>query len=459
MLFRSERCKVIAYYGQGANQEMQAHSTLSLRYFGEAIPATRAAYWRGLLWQLTVRMLQSVFPSLIVRSSPKRRDTAREAATVLDRLFDVFIHQGDPLPAVYTGVRSLNLAETIGPTQAQARSLTMMGLVLSATPFQRSAQRHISRALRIADEVGDPPTQAHCYLRAAAYSMSHCAWEECADRLARAFAIATAAKDQRSLEEHCAIASASACMRSDFAAAVKSGREGEVLAARRGDRQTEAWAASALSLGLLRLGQAQEAVAVIDQVLPWVDTRGTPIETILTYGHRALGKFELGQYPAALADAERALEWMLSVRLLGYFFALPVAAIARVFHGVLARDARTPEVTRALLEKARVATGLLVRLAKMCPFALPSSLLAQGSQTFCEGNHRRAERYWRRALGEAQRKQISYEASYAHSLLATLDVPDRATHAQLALDGFLALGCVGDALRVRERSARYPTSA
>jgi hypothetical protein len=117
-------------------------------------------------------------------------------------------------------------------------------------------------------------------------------------------------------------------------------------------------------------------------------------------------------------------------------------SIAEVYLSLMEASSRVEE-SRNLLALSRNGCRLLDRFARQFPIGQTRSLLCSGRLAWMTGKRRKAHKEWRRALAEAEIRQMPYEQGLAHLEIGRhlpSKVQDRSVHLSRASEIFRRLG-------------------
>src|SRR5205814_1059783 len=106
--FVHDKLREIAHSGIPEERRRQMHQAAA--DVARPTPTSNAGFAMGLLAQVLVRMLPRPLWWLRAPRTPLRRALTVEAANVLNRMFDALLWNNEALPAMYCGLRGINLA-------------------------------------------------------------------------------------------------------------------------------------------------------------------------------------------------------------------------------------------------------------------------------------------------------------------------------------------------------------
>ncbi|MCB0967335.1 MAG: AAA family ATPase, partial [Ilumatobacter sp.] len=98
-----------ANFQLGRLDEVRRHGVQALVALGHPMPTSTFGLALGMFGQLTIRVLQSLLPSMVGRIGPAARAHAVDAMRVQERLMELFIYAEQPLQIMWAGLKLLNL--------------------------------------------------------------------------------------------------------------------------------------------------------------------------------------------------------------------------------------------------------------------------------------------------------------------------------------------------------------
>ena len=148
-----------------------------------------------------------------------------EAARAYQGLMEIYYVENAPVPTLVASMKSLNLAESAGPSPELARGYASLGAILGFIPWHSAASAYCQRALETAEAVNDLSAVSWVLLCKGIYESGLGKWDEAASDFQRMARISTQLGDARSLSD------ANQCQimlhyfRGNFAAAVQEAEE------------------------------------------------------------------------------------------------------------------------------------------------------------------------------------------------------------------------------------------
>jgi tetratricopeptide (TPR) repeat protein len=443
---RWERFEADALFGQGDFTRARQHAEAALAAFGTPMPTNTAGLVLSLLGQGARLALGRLFPRLGAPHRPEERRTRQESLGVYAGLMDYFIYENDVLRGIYSGVRVAAMGLPLGPSRPLARALGLLCNVLLTTPLKAVGKDWRTRALAMAESLGDPMTQAYCDIRIAATFVFVADWAAYEPLIERGRNVARAARDDKRLEEADIVRAYERYIRGAFGESLTFADAVEQSARRRGDQQNLSFARAGRGQALLRIGRVQDALVAIEPALPRLEREGTLAERVLVWGVLALVHLEDGDRARAAKVATRAHAELKAGPLVLWFFEPAMSALAEVWLRLAespmpGSETSAPAMLRELLRLFRDFSGRF-------PMAGASTAFLAAAIARQEGRPAEALASATSALLLAERDARPYHAARALLLLAELDGKDRAANRIRARALLKSCGAIREALLV-----------
>ncbi len=408
-----------AYHGMGRlNESRELLERAAARLGYPAPEGMRAA-----LPALARELLRHVIRVIRGReaSPPMRNVALGEAANTYTILARLAYYNSQIPAAIYATVRSLNLAEQLGPSPELAGAYAAAHLV--AGPLPPLAAFYRRRAQAMARQIGHLPTHAWVAESQGLTCVGQGDWRRAGGALSFAQAIADSLGDQRRRAECRALLALCDLFQGNFATAV--GRCADLYAAGQvtGDVQVCAWGLIGQAEALLNMGDVGRAVILLDTAAGLLaeNLGSTRAEEIWAYALRARAALLCGERHLAQSLVRAAADLVGPLPPAAIYALGGYAAIAEVWLELWESDR---EDGADLAAGARRACATLGLLAGIYPVARPTMLIWWGRYAWACGRHVRAHGLWRGAAAMAARLGLPYEQGRA--LLAL----GRHTHGQ-----------------------------
>ncbi len=433
-----------AYYGIGDAESCRVHSERSLVLFKRPVAKSGAMLSLGLLGQIVRAVLQARFPKQYEVKSDEQRRIASLAARLQSTLAEIAIFRDDALTCLYAAMRQLIAARSVGPSAELARAYATMSVMLATIPMRKTADSWSKRALEMVDEVGSLADKAWVYCRYGAYHGLIAKWEECDRVLALSVATADEIGDRRVYEEAICGSAILLLARGHYAEA-QDALEATFRSARStGNKQSYGWAASQKVEYLIRTGKPEEALALADELRPWVDSEGPMAsERMMGLGAHALARALGGQMELALQDCEEVYLKFLKTRPAVYWTLHVAHQVAQVFSMALEQGVGD---RKALIKRYRQAIKNMKQASKLFFFAEPVEHHWQGRLHLLDGKKDAAIQSWRKGVERGAAVACLREQGMCQALLG-VHLPDGPEKKELGKQGRALLkkiGALGD---------------
>lgn len=388
------------------------HARRALCHAGFPLPTSKLGWLTGMFGQLLTRFTQAYWLSPFVVTEPAKQERVSIAARCCNRLLEPYFLANLALEGVYVGLRGINLAERIPPTDILARGLGFMSMLVGATPLRTVADRWTDRALKLAEDYGDDQDVVYVLNRRGCYSVAMGRWAEVEQNASRALQLATRVGDRRGFEEvHTVWAQALDAAGRVVEAETVSAAMVEA-AKKRGDRETLAMGLVLHMDGLVRRARATDALISYQHALPEMHFHG---EGIQAYFHAiaAEAKLQLGDARAARALADQALALLTKTPPAAYF-ALPT--LVSTAHVYLAAHVRNGDA--ASLAGATAMHKWLVEQARLYPYVAPARDRIGGEIAIREGKRAKGVQLLRAGVESARALKMDLERAQGFAALA-----------------------------------------
>jgi serine/threonine protein kinase/tetratricopeptide (TPR) repeat protein len=450
-LARWQRQLVDSHLGLGQMTEAYTHAERALRLCGFKLPSSKAGWVIGLVGQILLRIVQR-FGGHAFRARLARTEALTyDAAYVLNRLCEPFFLSQKPLQGFYCGIRDLNLAERIPPSEALARGYATMAMVVGIGPFVKLGRTWSDRAISIARALHTENALIYCLSRSGSLLMTVPEWELATTRVEEADAKARARSDLRQLGENATTLGLLTAFRGRFEESLAAARETIRIGVFRGDHQLRQWGQNQAVHALARLGRSGEAVPLVRALAEYHRTRQVgEAEKIFDIGGFAMTHLRLGELDEANRKAVQALDMMRKEAFLPYFLKGGLEGVCDVFVTLLERADRRARDYGRLAANAGQAVKLLKKFAGFYAVARPRAAAMDAHVLWLRGKREAALRAWKKALKLAEVQQMPYEIARIHLELgaraasAAAPTDARRAHLEAARQLFVTLGTTPD---------------
>src|SRR5262249_45658856 len=172
------------------------YAETALRHFGRRVPSRQAGWVLGTAGAAMFRLLQAAFGSGAVNPATSQR-VATEIARVQGRLIETSFYSLRAMPIVWATLQLINHSQPAGPEMELAHGYMIAVHLADVLPGTSFADRWAARILEIAERAGTPHDVAWCLSRIAVSYMGRCRWPEAEAGLTRAIEIADDLGDAR----------------------------------------------------------------------------------------------------------------------------------------------------------------------------------------------------------------------------------------------------------------------
>ncbi len=463
---RLHRLLAEAYYGLGQPVESRRHLHHTLTYLGWPMPAKIGALISGLvkegarhIWGLVWATRLS--PRQHAPPSPRRADLL-EAVRAYERLAQIYYVANQTVPALYATLHGFNLAQSAGPSPELARFYATMVGVYRYAHLHRLAEGSYRRAVEIARELNDPAVLAWLRFAVSILSVGFHPWTKLQAALEEAVALFNQLGNKRSGGDSLVTLSYVFYFQGQFKKGAKTAADLYQLGLESDNLEHQAWGLTDQARSLVRLGQTDQAVALLEQVSPLLATiEQSRIADIQTYGLQAIVCLRQGQIEAARQAAETTAHLLGQSPPIAYSLFEGYASVPEVYltlwEEAITNPANNPQSTiHNLKSNAGHACQALHKYAAQFPIGQPRAWLYQGWFSWLSGRQNRARKQWRKSLTHAQKLAMPYEEGLAHYEIGRHLSPDdtatltaRQEHLTRAIEIFERLEAVYDLERAQ----------
>ncbi len=405
-----------AHYGLGQLEDFDRSIRRSLELLGSPMPKGGPAILLGLLGQVGSQIFRRIADRSLDRlSRPERQPVLLETANCFAQMGLVFYYANQTLPAVYTVIRQLNLAEQAGPTDELVRAYVGAAFVAGLIPIHALAEYYVRQALNIVEDLEQISTRVYSSVVIGLYYTGAGYWPGVLDRVYQAQDQADRLGDHRQWGETTVILATAEMLTGNF-------RKSEALfqaLTRRGQQQKNAlhttWGLDGEAMHALHKRQPDQAVALAEQALALLENNPDRITEIELLGILARARLRYGGRAGARAAADRALKNIRKNSPTGPFLFVGYSGVAETYLTVLAEEIRARGGQRSLgMKRSREICRHFRVYSRIFAIGRPYSWYFQGWLEFLSGSAGSSKRAWQRSLQEAERLQMSYEAGLAH---------------------------------------------
>lgn len=398
-----------ACFRLGRLPESKTYHLQALARLDNPMPEKQPALGWGLVRELGRQVWYQVRRPRSGRRAAAHRPADRpllEAARAFERLGQIYFFAAQPVPALYTSFRGLNLAEAAAPSPELARLYANLGLAVGFVPLHRLARRYIRLAVSTARQIEHQPALAWTLEVGSIYYSGVGDWETAARMAAEAAILNRRLGNIRHRDECLVMLAQKEHFAGRFRQSIEVWREMYMSALQRGDVQVQRWALSGQASNLLPLGRVAEAVDLLELGLALPLKLTDTTTDISHYGLLAAARLRQGQFEAAKQAAETALKLMARSSPTSFSSLEGYAAVAEVWLRLWEREQSTQAQAAA-----RQAVKVLRRFARNFPIARPRAGLWQGLYLQLAGKPGRARAVWQKSRHAARQSGMPYDAA------------------------------------------------
>jgi eukaryotic-like serine/threonine-protein kinase len=440
-------------YGRLSNHaESFRRGERALAHLGLPMPSGNLGLALGLPVQAAKRALMSAAPMRFSEPSADARAVLLEATRIQTRVTEACFYTQESLPMMWSGLSLLNLGEPAGPSADLACGYAIMAAVAGVIPLHAAAEAWSRRAMSLVESVGKPYDVAFVLQRVSSYRLWMGEWRVAEDGFAREIGIAREVGDQRLLGDAMICSVFAATYQGKFARVVELFRELNPWMVRTADAQLLCGGRIAEASVKVRLGQLDEALALLEEARPLADASAASHDDIRCYGALALAAQRAGDEARAREAARHALQVIGATRPVAYWTYDGIAAVAEATTLLWEkhRDAEAAKLASDALRGAEAYAGIF-------PIGKPFSLLWRGLHHHVSGRPDKARDVWLRCVAEAYRLGMPYDEARAHLEIGrhlSLRDPARRGHLTRAAAIFAELHAVTDHAQAEAEIAR-----
>ena len=404
-----------AHYRLGRATAAQDHLQAALALLDQGVPSTSAGFVVRVIGEAMRQLAHRFLPRLFVgRGRAGRRDTLLEAARAYELLGLVWFMMMKSLPALLANLRSLNLAEAVGPSAEMASGCAMIALFGGMFFGPRVADRYFQLGLAIARQVDDPYCLGRLLQSQGFYYTGQARWTEAEAALDEARMTFAHLGDTRWQEMAALALGNTHQMHRRYTDSLPLYAMAERTSVQRGDVQARAWSAIGAGGTLQALGRSDEALQTYDEMASWLahslehlSDRGSEFSVCAI---RALVRLRRGEWDLARQEADKARHISAQAPVLIYYALPGYTGLAEVSLRLWERNRGDATAAR----QARLAVAGLRKFARFFPIGQPQAWVWQGVYHWLAGRTAKARTAWQRGVAAAERLDMRYDEGLAH---------------------------------------------
>lgn len=414
ILARWERHVGQAHLSLSHLTQADRHFRMALSYLGWSIPTNRPGLLVGLISQLSLQMVHRAFPKFFIGRLEKYKESIEEAYIAYENIVTRSAIESDTLLSSYSGMRSLNLAESGRIPPLMARAYTSAGFMFGLIPSFILADSYFNKAEKIIQQEYSPETQWWFSMLSGYYSFGKGEFHQAEQSTELAAKVAGELGKHWEKDNSLILLLGIALFRGEWQRSLMYKERLADSACKRGDAGCEAaalyWEATVnLSRGemdgvLDLLEESAAAPGEVMMIFDWLIVRSSLARTYVIEGDIESALIEVKELDKLLSSISRPSG---SAYIHGY------AGTVKAFLDLLEheqdehkrRDLQAP--TKRALEKFK-------SFSRIFPIGLSNLWLYQGKYEMLFGARKKALRAWQKSLDSSKDLDLEYHQGLAH---------------------------------------------
>ena len=434
----SETQHLLRRFDQSADNFEQA-----ARLYGYPMPDGRFGQIADLLRQIAIHVAHRMFPQRFIGTLPaEKRETLMQVVRMYRTAGTSYFIEQQQLKSLYTTLKTVNLAERIGPSIYLAAAYGQIVNLVGAFGFKGQTEFYYRRGMEIAEAFDQPVNIAGVLFITGLYHTSAGLFERAIEDLTRGAEIFKRYGDiSRWGIVQVTLASAYA-NQGDFEKAIELHREIYVHATDGHIIDQQVLSATFLGRFAAICSDMDTANIYINQVQTLLDTE--QLDPGLTFNPwsviayvRLLQADYQGAYEAVTIASQIAEETNANASF-GY---VAFSQMVEVYMTLLEGDTGITIDRETIIKKVQKAVRGLRMFTP--PTGKSSAWRAQGRLDWYAGKMGKAMKAWQQSLKYAESIRMPFELALAHYEIGrhmTADQPERDEHLYIAAEHFVALG-------------------
>ncbi|MCI0713978.1 MAG: AAA family ATPase [Chloroflexi bacterium] len=409
---RWERLVAEAYWGLSDLVNARAHAEKALGWLKHDLPATRQAYRKAIIQQITKQARNRLFPKRHLGSADNV-PFASEAAFSYRLLAEVAYFEGETRLGIYSALNAVNSAEAASERHPElARAYA--NIYAASQRLNRPAIARIYKrlALHTAESMNKPYISAPVMTRMGLYDIIKAQWLSAQGFLEKAATLYDQVGDKRGWNDAQLLLGFISYFKADFWQGADTFDALALNAQKINNADHRVRGLVGYAMHLLALNKTRLAMSQIQQARPlWDSELVLPATRFFGKSFNALVTLRSGQAGRARKDADEALAMLDdAVRRISPLSLFGTLALAEVYLGLWELPEHrtgTAQALAAIKSKTDV-------FKKSFRAAKPFLLIFEGQYAWTQGKHSRARALWQDALHSAKDVTIPYAAGIAH---------------------------------------------
>jgi hypothetical protein len=405
------------------------HLEKALALLGHPVPKRKGRLIGAVTAEFAVQVGHRLWSRESTGSGGREQKRSLEATRAYDRLLQIYYYNNRRLEMFLATLRTLNLAERVGPSPELAAAYAIAHAVAGVIPSRSLADAYFNRANEILRQTPDPAVHSYLLLLSGVYRSGIADWRRARADLDQGLAIAESLSFHRRCDEIRHAFGFWHFLHGDLSDAVTLADKRH-LASGRDDPQAKVWQllmraqvylARNASADALQVAREAEALAV-----EWSEPRDRRLyvaklpwaETLWMFSMLAASSLATGSEAEAEWAAKEALKQIRERDSPTFYCVDAYSRVCDVLLSLWDRRRRQHAPVDDLPGQSADACRYLNRFARVFPAAVPRSLIYQGNLAALQAHPARARSLWQRAAIEAEKFQLERDATSARSKLA-----------------------------------------
>jgi len=444
-----------AYVNLAEYVKGRRHLETGLSLFGQAVPRTRLGELIGIITLALQQLLHRLLPGFFVGRLASQQANLLAASRACERLVEVYYITSEMPLSLYMAFRTLNLAESAGPSPELARGYATFGALVGFIPLHSVATAYLRRALDTVEGVDDLIALNWVNIAVAFYYTGVGAWANARQLLEEAVAISARLGDQRRWEDGLGVLCALNYFQGKFTASQALANDLIQVARRRNAVHSLAFGLQGKAYALVYQGHESDALGYLEELyaLMTVDSKISDDALLMEmYGLFSMVCRHVGDTERALAMAEQAMQLGEKAAPSNFSSFSGYAGPACVYLSLWEAGEAPPEVEKKVVK----ANKILGRYARVFPIGQPRAWLYTGCFEWLSGRQAAAHKAWNKSLAFAETLEMRHDQG-----LACLEIgrhlpagdPQRQVMISRAVELFTTLQAGRDLQRARQALA------
>jgi len=410
-----------ALLGLSSYADCRTHNEAGLRLAGFPAPPNSLGVALGIVEQTLKLVRYRVWPSRREIADSKKAGL-REAVLSYEALAETYFFSGDTLRTLHAAMNTLNRSERLGPSAELARGCATLAGITGFFRLRKASGHYSRRALEILAGLDDPAAETWVFTLLGLSRFGEGQWEESRTFLAKVVTAASRIGDRRRWRDGVENAADIEACRGNWKQALVGLAAVFDAAKQDKDQRYVVMACRERAYCNLQLGDLDAVDASLLLMKAEIE-RGLGTEELPSrldfHAFAATISLERGDFTQAVRDADAGMKAIVEISgrssvAITYW---SIFLIARVFANLWIEATRKDSTDRGHLKDMAAACRALSNQCWSYPIATPSAAIARGYLACFRGRTATATRCWRRAVANANRLDMGYEARLAlHAL-------------------------------------------